>query len=34
MIKPLSEWSAVWRKTISSIDVVEQIVGAGSESEK
>jgi len=32
-IKPLSEWSAAWRKTISSIDIVEQLSGAGGERE-
>jgi len=32
-IKPLSEWSGAWRKTISSIEIVEQLAGAAGERE-
>jgi len=32
--KPLSEWPEVWRKTISSIDVMEQVVSASDGSER
>lgn len=32
--KPLSEWPDVWRKTISSIEVIEQLVNASDGSER
>lgn len=33
-VKPLSEWPEVWRKTVSSIDVMEQLVSASDGSER
>ena len=32
--KPLSEWPEVWRKTVSSIEVIEQLVNASDGSER